>query len=101
MRLSLVFTITSFLLATNIALAGDDLVGVMAANGCVNCHGVEGRGSAVGNIPPLSGRSKDFLVFTLNGYKTGSLQGTVMNRIMKDIDDKQIDRLANYFTSFK
>ncbi|MCV4342570.1 c-type cytochrome [Pseudomonas capsici] len=78
-----------------------DEAGVMATNGCVNCHGVEGRGTKVGNIPALAGRPKEFLVTVMVGYKRGTLQGTVMNRIMKDFDEQKIDFLANYFSSIK
>ncbi|MGU9853437.1 c-type cytochrome [Pseudomonas koreensis] len=101
MRLSVVLAVAPLLFSAGIVLASEDVVGIMAANGCVNCHGSEGRGSDVGNIPPLFGHSREFLVVALNGYKSGSLHGTVMNRVMKDVDEKKIEVLANYFSSIK
>ncbi|WPO46641.1 c-type cytochrome [Pseudomonas sp. S1Bt23] len=95
------FVVASFFCVANLALAGGDEYGMMAGNGCVNCHGVEGRGTTVGNIPPLKGRSKEFLVTAMEGYKTGTLHGTVMNRVMKDFDAQKIDVLATYFSSIK
>lgn len=101
MRSSVMLALVICLFSTNAVMASEDTIGIMTANGCVNCHGAGGRGSDVGNIPPLMGHSKEFLVFALNGYKSGSLSGTVMNRVMKDIDEENIEILANYFSSVK
>ncbi|NCE84247.1 c-type cytochrome [Pseudomonas palleroniana] len=93
--------ILPFFLCANTIVADENFAGVMTSNGCVNCHGFEGRGGVAGNIPPLQGRSKEFLRTTMQGYKQKVLSGTVMNRIMKDIDDEKIEMLAEYFSEIK
>ncbi|GFM89766.1 hypothetical protein PSCICO_51650 [Pseudomonas cichorii] len=90
-----------FFFMSSLAFAESDVAGVMATNGCVNCHGFEGRGTRDGNIPALAGRPKEFLVTVMEGYKKGTLQGTVMNRVLKDFDEQKIEFLANYFSSIK
>ncbi|BBN57393.1 hypothetical protein TRE132_55180 [Pseudomonas chlororaphis subsp. aurantiaca] len=101
MKFAIAFVAVSFFGVSNLAFANANEAGVMVSNGCVNCHGEEGRGAAVGNIPPLKGRSKEFLVTAMEGYRKGTLHGTVMNRVMKDFDDQKIDVLATYFSSVK
>ena len=97
--IGLVFTST-FCIA-NLASANTNDTGVMASNGCVNCHGAEGRGAAIGNIPSLIGRPKEFLIAAMEDYKKGTLQGTLMNRVMKDFDERKISLLADYFSAMK
>lgn len=95
------FSILTLLFFTGIASADSHLTGLMLSNGCVNCHGAEGQGSAVGNIPPLKGQPKVFLETAMKAYKSGTRQGTLMNRVMKEIDDQHITLLADYFNSIK
>jgi cytochrome c553 len=101
MKLSIGFIFASSLCIADFASANGNDAGVMASNGCVNCHGVEGRGTATGNVPSLIGRSKEFLAAAMQGYKRGTLQGTVMNRVMKDFDEEKISFLADYFSGIK
>lgn len=91
----------ALILPANFATANSDTLALMLSNGCVNCHGTEGRGSPYGNIPPLNGRSRDFLETTMKSFKSGARQSTIMNRIMKDLDDERIAFLAIYFSSIK
>lgn len=95
------FSAMPLLFFTGIVTADSNLTGVMLSNGCVNCHGADGRGATVGNIPPLKARPKEFLETAMKAYKSGTRQGTVMNRVMMDIDDQHITLLADYFSSIK
>lgn len=95
------FIFASFFCIANSAFADSNYAGIMASNGCVNCHGAEGRGTTIGNIPPLIGRSEKFLAAAMEGYKEGTLKGTVMNRVMKNFDKGKIVVLAIYFSSIK
>lgn len=95
------FSVLTLLFFTGIASADSHLTGLMLSNGCVNCHGTEGQGSAVGNIPPLKGRPKFFLETAMKEFKSGARPGTIMNRVMNEIDDQHITLLADYFNSIK
>ncbi|PKH22859.1 cytochrome c, class I [Pseudomonas fluorescens] len=90
-----------FFLCATTAAAEENVIGIMASNGCVNCHGYEGRGGAIGTIPSLQGRSKEFLRTAMQAYKHNVSHGTVMNRVMKDMDDRKIEVLAEYFSGIK
>lgn len=90
-----------FFLRATTAAAQEGVIGIMASNGCVNCHGYEGRGGTIATIPLLQGRSKEFLRTAMLDYKHNVSHGTVMNRVMKDVDDRMIEVLAEYFSGIK
>lgn len=52
-----------------------------------------------GPIPPLQGLEAGEIETTLLRFKSGELQGTVMNRIAKGYTDLEIKALARYFGS--
>lgn len=73
----------------------------MLANNCVGCHGPDGN--SVGPASPsIAGMLKDNFVDTMKSYKTeGGRYSTIMGRISKGFDDKEIEALAGYFAAKK
>ena len=69
--------------------------GAVLANTCYSCHGTDGR--SVGEMPTIAGKSEDFIVKKLLGFKAGTLEGTVMGRIAKGFTDAEIRALAKFY----
>lgn len=71
--------------------------GLVLANTCFSCHGPAGH--SVGAMPALAGKDGEAIKFLLEGYRSGNLKGTVMNRIAKGYSSEEITALAGYFSS--
>ncbi len=68
---------------------------------CFACHGESGEGNK--DLPRLAGQKKAFLVKTLNGFKRGggSRASSPMVKIMKAVNDTQIEPLARYISNMR
>ena len=64
---------------------------------CMGCHGFKGMGS--GDIPRLAGLPAGVTAGKLQDYKSGGLEGTVMNRIAKGYTDDEIQAVAEFFAN--
>ena len=62
---------------------------------CAACHGTNGR--ALGAMPVLAGKSREYLIERMKAFKSGQRQGTIMTQIAKGYDDRQMGQLADYF----
>lgn len=62
---------------------------------CMGCHGFEGKGS--GSMPRLAGLPAEVIAGKLMSYKSGSLEGTVMNRLARGYTDEEIQAVAEFF----
>lgn len=77
------------------AAAADKTVPDVLANACGACHGTDGM--SAGSIPPLQGLDAGEIETMLMSFKSGELQGTIMNRIAKGYVEAEIKALARYF----
>ncbi len=67
---------------------------------CANCHGTDGKQS--GPIPRLAGQSKVLLAAKLRDFREGKNDAwTVMPRLAKGLNDSEIDRLADFFSTVR
>jgi len=66
---------------------------------CFACHGETGLGNK--DLPRLAGQKKAFLVKTLNAFKQGDIarSNSPMVKIMRAINQDEIEPLANYISS--
>ncbi len=71
----------------------------MLSFNCFTCHGPAGQGA--GDIPALAGRAADELKASLQAFKRGTEQGTIMNRIARGYSDAEIDIIADYFAELE
>ena len=69
---------------------------VLAAS-CANCHGP--GGASPGSIPSITNLDAAALAERLRDFRSGAIEGTVMNRIAKGYTDAEIDALAQYFSA--
>ncbi len=73
----------------------------MLANNCVGCHGPDGN-SAGPATPTIAGDLRDNFIDIMKSYKAkDGRYSTIMGRIAKGFDDKEIELLADYFAAKK
>ena len=68
----------------------------MLSASCEGCHGTYGR--SPGAIPPIAGRSADYLRETLESFRSGETEATVMGRHVKGYSEEEIRLIAEYFS---
>ena len=83
---------------TSHAASAADLAVEALAAPCAGCHGTDGV--SVGTAAPtIAGLPKEYFNDAMFGYKTDTKPSTVMGRIAKGYDDKQVEALAAYFNA--
>ena len=73
--------------------------GAILSASCEGCHGPEGR--SPGAIPAIAGKSLDYLVETLESFRSGERQATVMGRHANGYTEEDIRLIAEYFSKQK
>jgi sulfide dehydrogenase cytochrome subunit len=87
-------------IAAPTAAKADELSrGAILGASCEGCHGTEGR--SPGSIPPIAGKSFEYLVETLESYRRGERQATVMGRHANGYSQEEIRLIAEYFSKQK
>jgi cytochrome c553 len=81
-------------------VVAQDVQGRNLAAGCAICHGTEGR-PVSGDMAPLAGLPRDYIVRQLQDFKNGKRPATVMHQIAKGYNDPQIEALAGWFAAQK
>ena len=71
--------------------------GMLLSLSCTSCHGT--YGISPGTIPTIYGKSKEYIIKTMNEFRNGERDSTVMKRIAKGYSDREIFLIANYFSS--
>jgi len=66
---------------------------------CTACHGY--NGSSVGVIPSIAGNTEDYFAETMEAFKSGERQSTVMGRVAKGYSSEEIQRMAKFFAAQK
>ncbi|MDX1605376.1 MAG: c-type cytochrome [Candidatus Competibacterales bacterium] len=67
--------------------------------GCAACHGENGREPTQPTYPKLAGQYEDYLVKSLEDYRSGARQQAIMNGIAGGLSDQDIAHLAAYYAS--
>ncbi|MGA0777077.1 MAG: c-type cytochrome [Gemmobacter sp.] len=89
------------LVLTSLALpaGAEGARGDMLAGSCAACHGPEGQ--SPGAIPAIAGIAAEDMARLLSEYRSGALEGTVMNRIARGFTDDEIAAIAAYFAALR
>ena len=66
---------------------------------CVDCHGAEGNKPIDGLTPKLAGQYHDYIAHSLQMYRDGDREHSLMSAQAKGLNDQQIADLAAYFGS--
>ena len=70
--------------------------GAMLGNTCAGCHGTNGA-SVADAIPSIAGLSETYMIETMNAYKSGDRESTIMGRIAKGYSEEEIEEMAGFF----
>jgi cytochrome c553 len=83
--------------SAGVAHAGDAEAGKEKSRTCAACHGAEGN-SAAADFPRLAGQHYDYLVKALRDYKTGLRKNAIMAPQVANLNQRDFDDLAAYFS---
>ena len=84
-------------LATTAAAAGDPAAGKAKAVTCAACHGQNGI-SIAPTYPNLACQKEDYLISSLNAYRSGARQNPLMQPMAASLTDADIENLAAYYS---
>ena len=79
---------------------GTDGPGLERAQVCVACHGPNGI-SVNPMWPSLAGQHEEYLIHSLNAYRTGERKQAVMAAQAQMLTDEDVKLLARYYASLK
>lgn len=82
------------------AQAGDPAAGRTAAVVCQGCHGMDGL-SKHPEAPNIAGQIENYLVKSLQEYRSGVRRNEMMSVAAKDLTDQQIADLAAYYAGIE
>lgn len=71
----------------------------LAAEGCLGCHGPDGRG-VTGGIP-IAGRDRAELIAIMTAFRANERPGTIMGRIARGYTDAEIAAVADHFARIR
>jgi len=63
---------------------------------CAACHGAEGV-SISADFPNIAGQYSSYLLHALKGYRSGERKDVVMQSFVKDLSDKELVNLAEFY----
>ena len=87
------------LMTSGHAMAGNPAAGKeIAKKTCAACHGADGN-NASADFPKLAGQHNDYLVKSLQGYKSGVRKNPIMAPMSTNLSQRDIEDLAAYFSS--
>ena len=81
------------------ALAGGDPVeGAKVAERCQACHGTDGDGPSP-TFPRLAGQYADYLLKTLEDYRSGERDNAVMKAFAMQLSDEEMEDVSAFYAS--
>ena len=83
--------------AAGSAFAGNAAAGKEKAKVCAACHGADGNSATV-DFPKLAGQQADYLVKSLQGYKSGTRKNPIMVPTAANLSLRDMEDLAAYFS---
>ena len=93
---SIVLVLATGLLFVPSGHAQDLSRAAMLSASCEGCHGTYGH--SPGAIPPIAGKSAEYLRETLERFRSNDTEATVMGRHVKGYSEEEIRLIAEYFS---
>jgi len=87
-----------FAINSNMAIAGDPVIGKTKAIICIGCHGADGN-SSHSIYPKLAEQNEAYLIKQLNDFKKGTRKEEHMSSMVEAINIEDIPDIAAYFSS--
>ena len=66
---------------------------------CAACHGEDGNKMLTPETPRIGGQLEDYLVKSLQDYRSGSRKNMFMAGVAQALSDEEIEALAAYFAA--
>jgi cytochrome c553 len=66
---------------------------------CQACHGVDGNGIGDGQYPNIAGQYEDYLLRSLQAYKSGERNNAIMAGFVATLETQDMADLAAYFAA--
>jgi cytochrome c553 len=82
------------------AAAGDASAGRRKAIACQTCHGLDGL-SKLPEAPSLAGQPEQYLIKSLDDYRSGARKNEMMSLVVKTLSDQDIADLAAYYAAIE
>ena len=79
---------------------GDPVEGAKVAERCVACHGPDGN-SPSPIFPRLAGQYADYLLKTLEDYRSGERDNAVMKAFAMQMSDQEMEDVSAFYASQK
>lgn len=100
-KLNIPSLVTVFFLSlsvTTVCLASDIKAGKAKASACFGCHGTQGI-STMPNYPNLAGQKEQYLISSINNYRTGGRNDPTMKAMVASLSDDDVANIAAFFSS--
>jgi cytochrome c553 len=88
------------LVSSATAQAGDVAAGRRKALQCQTCHGLDGL-SKLPEAPHLAGQPEQYLVKSLNEYRSGARKNDMMSLVAPALSDQDVADLAAYYAAIE
>jgi cytochrome c553 len=82
------------------AAGGDVAAGRRKALQCQTCHGLDGL-SKLPEAPHLAGQPEQYLVKSLNEYRSGARKNDMMSLVAPALSDQDVADLAAYYAAIE
>ncbi len=86
------------ILTSGTVMAGNVEAGKEKAKACAACHGADGNSTSA-DFPKLAGQHADYLVKSLQGYKSGTRKNPIMAPMGTNLSQRDIEDLAAYYSN--
>ena len=98
---NVLFTSLLCLLTANAFAAGDYKAGKIKAYTCTGCHGIVGYNNTYPtyHVPRIGGQNKEYLVISMQAFKSGERQHKSMNLQAEALSDQDIEDIAVYLAA--
>tara|TARA_Y100000389_G_scaffold52091_1_gene47883 strand:- start:14173 stop:14499 length:327 start_codon:yes stop_codon:yes gene_type:complete len=95
-------SITCLLLSLNATAIADEVYnrGEQKSATCSACHGADGNSNNK-MYPKLAGQYKNYLIHTLNSYKSGKRKNAIMNGFAAGLTSQDIVDLSTFYSKQK
>ena len=97
----LLLTVLLSMISVNVLAAGDYDEGKIKAYTCTGCHGIVGYKNTypMYHVPRIGGQNKEYLIISLQGFKSGEREHSTMNLQAEALTDQDIEDIAVYLAA--
>jgi len=99
MKLAAALVCSAMLLPATVFARGDVEAGRQKSQVCQACHGPDGNGTGDGQYPRLAGQYADYLLKSLQDYKSGARDNAIMAGFVATLSNQDMKDLAAFYAA--